>query len=454
MKTIKRLSFAAIGVAGLALPITYVSRQTPTIHAGTTVCGVPIGGLSAEDAQRKLRTWWETQKLTPVTLHAQIAMKLPALTPGALGVAFDDVATVAGLPLNSLIDQASQAAGQTSESKDFPPKFKVVGSIPPDLKAEIDRQLPPVKPAAVRYEKGQILLSKETPGYSVDLRSLPEEIAEGLPDSLVAKQPLTVELAVAVKPKTVPDEALASIREVVSSYTTNFQSSNKPRTVNLLLAAKCFPGIIVMPGQTISYNTIVGERTVSRGYKEAGVFVNGRLDSGLGGGICQVSSTLYNAALLANLKIVERQNHSVPVVYVPLGRDSTVSFGSIDLRIRNDGSTPVAIASEFHPGRLTFRVLGTKTPGQVVLIEKSGQQTKPISVHTKVDPKLPAGAKRVVEKGSPRKTVVTYRVVKVNGAVVKRERLGTSTYGGLPTIVAVGSAAGANPTTGSSRGQG
>jgi len=454
MKTIKRLSFAAIGVAGLALPITYVSRQAPTIHAGTTVSGIPVGGLVQEEAQKKLRTWWEAQKLTPVTIHTKIPIQLAPLTPGQLGVAFDDVATVASLPLSSLMDQASQVTGQTVEPKDFLPKFKVVGAVPPALKASIEKQLPAVKPAVVRYEKGQILLAKETPGYSADLTHLPEDVAAAIPESLRAKLPVTVEIPIKELPKVVPDEALASIREVVSSYSTTFQASNRPRTTNLSLAAKCFPGIIVMPGQTISYNQIVGERTAARGYKEAGVFVNGRLDSGLGGGICQVSSTLYNAALLANLKIVERQNHSIPVVYVPLGRDSTVSYGSIDLRLRNDGKLPVAIASEMHPGRLTFRVFGTKVPGLEVSIEKSDAQTKPITVQTKADPSLPAGVKKVVEKGSPRKTVVTYRIVKIDGTVVKRERLGMSAYGGLPTVVAVGESPGNASPTDSSHGQG
>ena len=452
MKTIKRLSLAAIGVAGLALPITYVSRQAPTIHAGTTVCGVAVGGLTVEDAQKKLRVWWETQKLTPVVMTAKIPLKTGSWTPGQLGVTFDDAATVASLPVNSFVDQASQMAGQASESKDFAPKFKVVGPAVLAVKNEIDSQLPTAKPATVKYDKGQILITKETPAYTVDVSRLGEQVAQALPASLAAKVPASIELPVTQMPKAVPDEALARIREVVSSYTTSFQTSNKPRTINLSIAAKCFPGVIVMPGKSISYNQIVGERTAARGYKEAGVFVNGRLDSGLGGGICQVSSTLYNAALLANLKIVERQNHSIPVVYVPLGRDSTVSYGSIDLRIRNTGSLPVAIASELHPGRLTFRILGTKTPGQVVIIEKSVPQTKPIAVETKVDPKLPPGARRVVEKGSPRKTVVTYRIVKVNGVLVKRERLGTSTYGGLPTVVAVG--AGASESAVTLRGQG
>ncbi len=454
MKTIKRLSFAAIGVAGLALPITYVSRQTPTVHAGTTVSGIPVGGLTAEDAQKKLRTWWETQKLTPVTIHTKIPVKIPPFTPGQLGVALDDVATVASLPLSSLVDQASQITGQAVEPKDFLPKFRVVGTVPATMKASVERQLPEVRPAMVRYDKGQILISRETPGYAVDLSHLAEDVAAAIPESLRDKKAVTVELPIKETPKAVPDEALVSIREVVSSYTTTFQASNHPRTTNLMLAAKCFPGIIVMPGQTISYNKIVGERTAERGYKEAGVFVNGRLDSGLGGGICQVSSTLYNAALLANLKIVERQNHSIPVVYVPLGTDSTVSFGSIDLRLRNDSKSPVAIASEMHPGRLTFRVLGTKIPGQVVSIEKSDAQTKPITVQTKVDPTLPAGVRKVVEKGSPRKSVVTYRVVKIDGTVVKRERLGTSAYGGLPTVVAVGESPSGGSPTDSLHGQG
>lgn len=441
MKTINKISLAAVGVVGLAVPITFAARQEPVIQAGVSVQGVKLGGLSPEEAQRKLRIWWEQHRMDKVQLTSKAIPNLPAMTPGQLGVGLDDVASVKELPMAAIIDQAIQATGQTPAEQDFPAKFKVLDAPQPTLKAAIEKATPDPKPARVRFSKGQILLSRETSVFDVDISKVGETLVQMLPQSVKQGKPLVLELPSREKPKHVPDDALLQIRDVVSSYTTSFPASNRPRTANLKLASDCFPGIILMPGDVLSYNDTVGERSIKRGFKEAGIFVNGRLDSGVGGGICQVSSTLYNAALLANLKITERQNHSVPVVYVPLGRDSTVYFGSIDLKIKNDGTTPVAITSELQGSRLTFRVLGKKTEGLAVRIESGGESRKPITVRTKVDGSIPPGTRRVVEKGSPRRTIATYRVVMQDGKVLRRESLGTSVYGGLPTIVAVGASA-------------
>jgi vancomycin resistance protein YoaR len=142
--------------------------------------------------------------------------------------------------------------------------------------------------------------------------------------------------------------------------------------------------------------------------------------------------------LLANLKIVKRQNHSMPVAYVPVGRDATVDYGVIDLVLENNYDTPIAITSEYKPGRLIFRVLGTKDPNLSVKLVTEGHKTWETGMDTVVDRTLAPGRKKVVEKGSRGHSIQTYRLVYSGDKLVARESLGKSFYKGAKRIVAIG----------------
>jgi vancomycin resistance protein YoaR len=192
------------------------------------------------------------------------------------------------------------------------------------------------------------------------------------------------------------------------------------------------------PGERFSFNETVGQRTVKAGFKEAGVYINGRHDTGVGGGICQVSTTLYNAALFSNMKIARRTNHSLPVPYVPVGRDATVNWGAQDLVLENNFDKPIALSATYTPGKLTFRVLGQKQPGLEVKIEREGLKSWAAPTKTVNDSSLAAGKRKVVESGSTGYSVNTFRLVFENGQLVKKEALGRSLYSSSARIIAVG----------------
>jgi vancomycin resistance protein YoaR len=248
-------------------------------------------------------------------------------------------------------------------------------------------------------------------------------------------------------PKLVPDEQLAEIKEVVAEFTTRFSAGNRPRAANLKLASSLINGVVLAPGEQFSFNQTVGQRTTRRGFRVAGIYANGRHDTGVGGGICQVSTTLYNAALLSNMHIVKKSNHSMPVPYVPVGRDATVNWGAQDLVLRNNYETPIALSSTYEPGRLTFRVLGKKQPGLSVKIERTGLRSWRSGVKTVVDGSLAPGRRRVIEGGSSGFSVHTHRLVFKDGKLVKKEPLGRSHYPGGSTIIAIGPARKAPPVT-------
>ena len=152
--------------------------------------------------------------------------------------------------------------------------------------------------------------------------------------------------------------------DLLSSFSTNFSGSTSNRITNIRLAAEKINDTIIMPGEEFSYNKVVGERTIAAGYKDAGIFVNGRVENGLGGGICQVSSTLYNTALLANMEITERSNHGYLTSYLKGGLDATVVYGLIDFKFVNSRNYPIKIKTAISGKNLIIEMYGLKMSGE------------------------------------------------------------------------------------------
>ena len=148
--------------------------------------------------------------------------------------------------------------------------------------------------------------------------------------------------------------------DLLSEFSTNYSVGDRDRTTNLQLAANKINGTVLMPGETFSYNKVVGERTIAAGYKEAPIYVSGEVVDGLGGGICQITSTLYNAVVYANLDIVERSNHQFVPSYVKASRDATVVYGSIDFKFKNNRNYPIKINCSVSGGVAKFQIFGMK----------------------------------------------------------------------------------------------
>ena len=148
--------------------------------------------------------------------------------------------------------------------------------------------------------------------------------------------------------------------DLLSTFSTNYPASNKNRTTNLVLAANKINGTVLMPGETFSYNKVVGARTIAAGYKEAAIYVSGSVVDGLGGGICQITSTLYNAVVYANLEVTQRTNHQFVPSYVTASRDATVVYGSIDFQFKNNRNYPIKLVCSVSNGVANFKIFGLK----------------------------------------------------------------------------------------------
>lgn len=221
-----------------------------------------------------------------------------------------------------------------------------------------------------------------------------------------------VPVPLTVTEPTVSTESLKSLlfRDVLGEASSNVSGSSN-RKSNVKLSASVCDGIILLPGEVFSYNNTTGSRTSDKGYLPAPSYVGGKSTDEVGGGICQTSSTIYYAALNANLKIVERHNHMFAVGYVPDGMDATVWYGASDFRFENDTEYPIKIVTVYQNSRLTVQIYGTKTDDLYVKMTNKELSSTSWSTEYKVDPSLPAGSTRTEQTPYRGRVVEAYRNV-------------------------------------------
>ncbi len=241
-----------------------------------------------------------------------------------------------------------------------------------------------------------------------------------------------------VQPELTTEEAQAmGIKERISSFTTYFDPSQAARVNNIRLLSKSLDGALIPPGKVFSVNQWIGPRTAEKGYKEAPTIVKGKLVPSLGGGVCQVATTLFNAVFFAGLPVLERHNHSFYISKYPKGRDATLSYGSLDLKFKNDTANYILIKSFVGSGSLTISLYGY-SPGIKVEYETSPFiNIRPFKTEIIKDPNLLEGKEEIEEKGVNGGTVVVKRKVYREGVLIREDRF-VSYYRAKPEIKRVG----------------
>ena len=248
---------------------------------------------------------------------------------------------------------------------------------------------------------GSISVSKATIGKELDIASTKEAIY----DAIKNKDYKTIDLKVNTKEPEITTEAAQSVNSLLAEFSTKFSTNNENRVTNIKISANSTSDILLMPGEEFSYNNQTGKRTKSNGYQDAPVIINGKLEQDVGGGVCQVSSTLFNSALYSGLDITSRQNHSLKSSYVSIGRDAMVSDGGSDFRFKNPYSHPVYIKNVVNDGVITSRIYG------------NASDKKNISI--KVEPYTKEGLEAA-------KTYIEYK--DSNGKVISTQYISNSVY--------------------------
>jgi vancomycin resistance protein YoaR len=228
---------------------------------------------------------------------------------------------------------------------------------------------------------------------------------------------------IAIQPGLTTKEAKAlGVKEVVSTFTTTFSAGDAPRVHNIGLIAAAAHGSLVRPGEVFSMNQATGQRTAAKGYRTAHVIRNGEIVDGLGGGVCQAGTTMFNAAFFAGLPVVQRRNHSLHISHYPMGRDATLNWPDTDLRFRNDSRYGIYITGRATVSTLTFTLWSTSRGYKVSSSTSAASNFRSPPTRYEDDPKLPKGEEVVEESGSSGFDVTVYRTVTRGGQVVRRDR--------------------------------
>jgi vancomycin resistance protein YoaR len=268
--------------------------------------------------------------------------------------------------------------------------------------------------------------TSEMAGQTVDADALYNQVVEVLDREEYGS---SIEVSVIhVEPKVTRDQ-VASLYGKVAGFTTQTTSSAN-RNANISLATQAINGSVLQPGEILSFNEKTGQRTYAKGYREAGAIQNGRLIDEVGGGVCQVSTTLFNAMVRANLTIVTRNPHAWPVDYVQRGEDAMVNWPDKDLKMQNNTDSPIYIIGSYANRSLSFEIYGRNIDnGMVIDLESVTTKTIPPSetVYTR-DSTLAQGTEKVIRQARTGYQVTTYKVFYQNGKEVSREQFYKSEY--------------------------
>ncbi|MBB6671491.1 VanW family protein [Cohnella nanjingensis] len=425
---------------------------------GLTVGGLAVGGLGAEEAIAEVRARAEA------LAGARVSLGGGTQSEGAGKEAADGAFALRELGMSVEVSEAV---------RDFE-KYRDAGWW---TKGKIKRQLKPSYPAVVTWneetfadqaearwasgaetapknavrtinERDEVVYTPEVAGTALDTAALFEEVKRRAPRSLAdvggaadgSVRALGVGLPLV---KIVPEVTVASLREEglarkIVEFTTAFTTSGEGRSHNVTAAALALNDTLLKPGDEFSYGDIVAKAEKAYGYKEAPVIVKGKLTPGIGGGICQVSSTLYNAIIRASgIEIVERRNHSLPVSYLPVGLDATFADGYIDFRFRNATGKLLLIKTVVEGKKLTVKLFGTMD--ERVRYDLSTEQVKVLEPKLSYvrDEGVALGGTKVLEQGAAGVVIDTYRLKYVDGKLTARDKLNRSTYRAQNQVLAV-----------------
>lgn len=287
------------------------------------------------------------------------------------------------------------------------------------------------EPQDAYVQKNPTVVHPEVNG--IDFKISVEEAEELLKED---KEEYTIPLKITKPKKTINNLGEEAFPDLLATFSTRFDGSNYNRNTNIKLAAKKVNGTVILPGEKFSFNTIVGSRTIEAGFKEGTAYVGGKIVPDVGGGVCQVSSTIYNTALLANMQIVERSNHMFTTGYVAASRDATVYYGSLDFVFKNSRKYPIKMVASANGGVCKVSIYGIKEEKEyeVIIQSKITSYINPTTIY-KEDPTLEEG-KEIVEQ-----TAITgcrsegYKILKLNGKIVSQTLLSKDTYKSRNKIV-------------------
>lgn len=435
---------AFTGIALVLLGVTFcVYASARTLPAGVTLAGWEAGGLTPGEAEAVMERRMEELASVPLTLISEGKTVL-TLTLREAGAEYAATALSGRLDVlrNGSLWQRAQA--RRSIAADWPLEIHLdTGLLRERLGLAWEREAfgDPVNAEREITKEDEIRYHPETHSRRIDWALLEQAIAAALPRSL--EKPVSGDIALELPlatleaPVTVRSLKAEGVERKIAEFSTSLGASGPGRVHNVKAAAAAVDGTVLAPGAVFDYGKAIEKAQAETGFREAPVIVGGRLQPGVGGGICQVSSTLYNAAIRVGLEMVERQNHSVPVNYLPKGQDATFAQGYINFRFRNNTGKWLVIRTEVKGKVLTVKLFGSFPRNVTYTLESKTVEILPPRDQAVADASVPPGGTRVLRKGRTGYIVETYITKRTGGASPERSLLSRDTYPAQMRQVAV-----------------
>lgn len=418
--------------------------QSEGIYPGVKIGGMDVAGMGREEALGLLGGKYTTEVggKTLTLYYNEEEWEIP----------FEDMGV--GYDVESAVEQAYLLGREGTEKE----RMKAVGALLrggedievaytydktlldgklAEVAEEFDRE---AEDSKISRENGAFQITEEKEGRAMQR----EETAKLAAAVLETRESGRAAIAAEVTEPDVTYEDNQNVTDLLGSFSTSYSGNDRNRNNNLEVGCRNINGTVLAPGEVFSANVGLGEQTAAGGYKNAAVYNNGKVEPGMAGGVCQVTTTIYNAAIFAELEIVERHPHSMTVGYVPLGRDAAVAGNYKDLKIKNNTDYPVLIEASASGGKLSVNIYGheTRSAGRSLEFETvyEGTIPKPEEIVTE-DPEMPEGEREVVTAGKTGCKVSVFKKVSENGKQISREWFSSSSYRSTADEVRVGTKA-------------
>ena len=413
---------------------------------GVTISGLDVGGLKKSQGQKKVMDFVEALNVRQVT----IAVDKNKVTADASALGF----SCKSAQVEKVVEKAYQL-GKTgnvfSRFQKLSKKDKKKGSFQLDyqmdekvLKKFLEEHCTKfdvkAKNAKLKLKNGVFTSTKSRKGRELQME---ESVAVVSHDLLkdVSEKPIEISAVVSVTEPEYTKKQVEKCKDLIGSYSTSYATSNSARATNVRTAAKYIDGTVVYPGKTFSTVKTIKDRTEANGYQPASEYSSGKVVEGIGGGVCQVSTTLYNAVINAELEIVERSPHSMVVSYVDVSRYAAISGDYKDFKFKNNTDVPIYIGGTADGATLSFRIYGQETRESNRNIKFKSEILETIQpgnpVET-VDASKPASYRAVTQSAHVGYRAKLWKLVYVDGKRTEKVQVNSSSYAAEPEYITVG----------------
>lgn len=433
----------------LILLYIYIAYETvkpadDIICEGVFIEDIDLGGMNREQAQTAVQNYIDS-KMNRV-MEVKVNDKTVSVTLDKLGYSCEE---------NNYIEQALQLGKQSNPLVNYAnikraQKEHIVydltftcseEKITDFIKEECGKKCTKAKNANIKMKSGALTYTDAKDGIAVDVDTTLQEIKNVLLTQEAAKS-LMAEATVTIQEPAVTKELASRCKDKIGTFRTTFNAGKVARSSNVANAARLINGKVVYPGETFSVHDAISPLTEENGYYAAPSYSNGKVEDSIGGGVCQVSTTLYNAVLRAELEIVERSPHSMVVSYVEPSMDAAIAGDYKDFKFRNNMEVPIYIEGGTYSGTIYFNVYGEETRSadrKVTFKSETLETIQPGADKVTYDKKKPTSYEKVTQEAHVGYKAILWKIVKENGKTEKTQ-INSSTYQAEPRYVVKGSA--------------